>query len=85
MSKTKVGILITSCLVAGFISGTVFGRWQEHDSAVKEGIDMYHNQCLTGGMVLRKEDGTVVACQPLGVIPKEEPILQEPLDKPNKI
>lgn len=43
-----------------------------HDLGVKEGLDMFHEACYTGGLVVNERTGKVIQCGPLGLVPREE-------------
>ena len=74
MKKYVTGWYAIAIVILGLITTGFGGAWIAHDSAVQEGVNKYHDQCLIGGIIIRPSDRTVVGCQPLGVIPKEEKI-----------
>ena len=59
-------------LVLAF-SMLVYGLYRMHSAGVTAGLRSYHSQCYTvGGIIINEEDGTVVKCAPLVVLPQEE-------------
>ena len=68
-AKMIIGTVMSVLLVLG-------GVWAWRGSvqaAYHQGFKDYHGMCFQiGGMVLDKEDGTVVQCSPLGRIPEQE-------------
>jgi hypothetical protein len=75
------------CLLLTVLGLTILGitfhtAWT---MGVQKGVDMYHQQCYTGGLIVDEKDGTVVKCGPLGVVPKEELNKYKVLDKMLKV
>ena len=69
MNKYVVYAVITGVLLAGALG---YGSVKLKDHYIKQGLDMYHNQCYNVGGYVINEDGTVVMCKPLTQIPKQE-------------
>jgi hypothetical protein len=62
--------LIVSVLVVCMFG---YGLTKLYSAGVTAGLRGYHSQCYTiGGIIINEEDGTVVQCAPLSVVPKEE-------------
>ena len=66
MIKEIIGSVI---VVLAFVATNIFS----FRTGVDAGVDNYHKQCYTaGGLIIDEENGTVVRCAPLVVLPKEE-------------
>jgi hypothetical protein len=80
MIKWIIGVTI------GLTALIVYGNWAFYDAGVKAGVQMYHDACYEVGGILIDKKLTVVQCQGLTALPKEEEeqILKD-LDKDQKI
>jgi hypothetical protein len=79
----KLTTLMLWISVIALISGGIWGAYQE---GLKRGIQMYHTACYEVGGILIDKNLTVVKCQGLIALPKdEEEIIQKDLDKDKKI
>ena len=68
--------LFYSMLAGGLVLfgiGSYFSYKYVYDQGIMHGITMYHNQCFeVGGISIDGTTGRAIACNPLGVVPKEE-------------
>lgn len=73
--------------VVSLLSALVYSGNRLYDYAHKQGMKDYHGMCYhIGGILLDKEDGTVVQCMPLAQVPKQElENLQKELDKQSRV
>lgn len=69
MNKYIAYVAIAGVLLAGALG---YGSVKLKDHYIKQGLDMYHNQCYNTGGIIINEQGTVVQCRPLTQIPKKE-------------
>lgn len=63
------------------------GRTVGKEEGVVKGLELYQNYCYNKGGPVIGNDGTVIACEPLGLIPKEEldRMKQKDVDKSSNI
>lgn len=78
---------LTLLAVVASLAAFVFGGNKLYDHAFKQGMKTYHGMCYhIGGILVDKEEGTVVQCMPLAQVPKQEiENLQKELDKQGKV
>ena len=65
----RVKILLVSAIVAAVVVGACLGAYKQ---GFKEGIQAYHNQCFYISGFLIDDEGHVVSCVPLSIVPKQE-------------
>lgn len=69
VGKRLVGAF--SALAVALLIGGV-GQYYGEQQGIVKGIDMYHEQCYNGGIVIDQNTGKAVVCGPLTQLPKEE-------------
>lgn len=71
MINAKTGVVAALVLLAYVASG-VGGYYYGKNKGVTEGLDIFHEACDTGGIIINENTGKAVQCAPLGLVPREE-------------
>lgn len=69
MNNYVAQVALVGVLLVGALG---YGSVKLKDHYIKQGLDMYHNQCYNVGGYVINDTGTVVMCKPLTQIPKQE-------------
>ena len=64
MIKAKTGVAAALVLLAYVASG-VGGYYYGKNKGVTEGLDIFHEACLIGGIIINEKNNTAITCEPL--------------------
>lgn len=71
MTNTKMYLAAGLALMA-YVAAGVGGYHYGKTTGLTEGLDIFHEACYTGGIIINEHTGKVIQCGPLGRVPKEE-------------
>ena len=70
MINDKTGVVAALVLLAAVLCAD--GYYYGKNKGVTEGLDIFHEACYTGGIIINENTGKAVQCAPLGLVPREE-------------
>lgn len=71
MINAKTGV-VTALVLLAYVAFGVGGYYYGKNKGVTEGLDIFHEACYTGGIIINENTGKAVQCAPLGLVPSEE-------------